>query len=142
MMDCIFCKVIAGEIPGIKVWEDDDVFVFLDIHPLRKWHCLVIPKTHYQDIFDIDERVLQKIIVVWQRIAHAMKKSLWATWVNLINSSWKDAEQSVFHFHLHIVPRYEHDELYMNKRWEANVQSCTSDELQDFAHHLCDCLAS
>ena len=135
-MDCIFCKIIAGEIPTVKVWEDENVFVFLDIHPLRKWHCLIVPKIHYQDVFDIDEQVLQKIISIAKYIAKKMKKSLGATGVNLINASGKGAEQSVFHFHLHLVPRYENDWLKMNDWWETKVQNIDMTELQIIAEKI------
>ncbi len=136
MPDCVFCKIVSGEIPGVKIWEDQDIFVFLDIHPLRKWHCLVIPKVHYQDLFDIDESLLQKIVVVAKKIASFMKNSLGASAVNLINASGKDAEQSVFHFHLHVVPRYPDDGLHMNDWWQTKVQTFSSDELQKIADEI------
>ncbi len=136
MSDCLFCKIVAGEIPSLKIWEDEDVFVFLDIHPLRKWHCLIIPKVHYQDIFDIDETLVQKIMLTAKRLAPGMKRILWASGVNLVNASGKDAEQSVFHFHLHLVPRYENDWLHMNDRWQTKVQNYTTDELQKIADDL------
>lgn len=136
MSDCVFCKIIAGEIPGIKIWEDDDVFIFLDIHPLRKGHCLIVPKNHYQDIFDIDENILQKIARAAKTLADILKNKLGATWVNLINASGKDAEQSVFHFHLHLVPRYENDGLKMNDRRETKVENFTIEELQKIAQQI------
>ncbi len=136
MSDCIFCKIVAGEIPGIKIWEDDDVFIFLDIHPLRKGHCLIVPKNHYQDIFDIDEKILQKIARTAKNMADIFKNKLGATWVNLINASGKDAEQSVFHFHLHLVPRYPNDNLKMNDRRETKIQNFTIEELQKIAQQI------
>lgn len=135
-MDCVFCKIVAGEIPSVKIREDEDVFVFLDIHPLRKWHCLIVPRTHYQDIFDIDEHMLQKITFTAKNIANNVKKSLGATGVNLIHASGQDAEQSVFHFHLHLIPRYKDDWLKMNDRWEQKVQKFTSDELKNVAEQI------
>jgi len=136
MSDCIFCKIVAWEIPSIKIWEDEDVFVFFDIHPLRKGHCLIVPKNHYQDIFDVDEKVLQKIILTAKIIADVFKNNLGATWVNLINASGKDAEQSVFHFHLHLVPRYLNDGLKMNDRRETKVQDIAIEELQKMAQQI------
>ncbi len=136
MSDCVFCKIVAGEIPSIKIWEDENVFVFLDANPLRQWHCLIVPKVHYQDIFDIDEYVLQNIIIVSKYIANIVKRSLGATWVNLIHASWQDAEQSVFHFHLHVVPRYHNDDLYMNDRWTTKIQKFTLDELKNIARNI------
>jgi histidine triad (HIT) family protein len=136
MADCIFCKIVAGEIPSAKIREDEDVFVFLDIHPLRKWHCLILPKFHYQDIFDIDERILQKISSTAKHIANNVKQSLDATGVNLIHASGKDAEQSVWHFHLHLVPRHPNDWLKMNDRRETKVQKFTFDELKNIAEKI------
>lgn len=136
MSDCIFCKIVAGEIPCVKVREDTDLFVFLDIHPLRKWHCLIIPKHHYQDIFDIDDVLLQKIISTAKKIASRMKISLGATWVNLINASGQDAEQSVFHFHLHLVPRYANDGLHMNARRQTKVQNYSVDDMNAIAEEI------
>lgn len=136
MPDCIFCKIVAWEIPSMKIWEDDYVFAFLDIHPLRKWHCLIVPKVHYQDVFDIEEEVLYKISSTAKHIAYRMKTSLGATGVNLINASWKDAEQSVFHFHLHLVPRYANDWLDMNERRATKIQEFTFDELQKIADQI------
>jgi len=70
---------------------------------------LIVPKSHYQDVFDIDERILQKIILTAKNISHTMKESLGVSGVNLVNASGQDAEQSVFHFHLHLIPRYKDD---------------------------------
>src|SRR5487761_638675 len=98
MNDCIFCKIVRGEIDAAKVYEDDDTLSFLDVNPLTKGHCLVIPKKHFENIFDIDKEILQKIISSAKNISEKLKKSLDAPGVNLVNASGKDAEQSVFHF--------------------------------------------
>lgn len=121
MQDCIFCKIIAGQIPSKKVFEDEDVFVFNDIQPLTKGHCLVIPKNHCENIFDINSDVLQKIIIVTQNISLQLKKELGCLGVNIINNSGKTAEQVVGHFHLHIIPRYENDGLNITQWWQSKV---------------------
>ncbi len=136
MSDCVFCKIVAGEISSVKIWEDDYVFVFLDVHPLRKGHCLIIPKLHYQDIFDIDKKTLQYIILTAKNMADIFKNKLGATWVNIINASGKDAEQSVFHFHLHLVPRYPDDWLKINDRRETKLQKIAIEELQKIAQQI------
>ncbi len=111
MENCIFCNIVKGEIEGAKIWEDDDVLALLDIHPLTKGHCLVIPKKHFENIFDIDEEILKKIIVEAKHISGKLKNALSADGIRLSQSNGKAAGQAVFHFHLHIIPRYENDGL-------------------------------
>jgi histidine triad (HIT) family protein len=138
MNDCIFCKIIKGEIPSFKILENNKVFCFLDINPLSRGHILVVPKEHYQDIFDIPEKELQEIISIAKELAHKVKKGLGAQGVNLINASGETAEQSVFHFHLHIVPRYKNDGLEMNKWWQSKAQKMDFGELKNLAEKLKD----
>jgi histidine triad (HIT) family protein len=107
-MDCIFCKIINNEIKSQKVYEDDDVIAILDINPINKGHILVIPKKHYETIFDIDDEVLKKTITVVKKIALALKK-MGAEGVNIVQNNGKAAEQHVFHIHFHVVPRYFND---------------------------------
>lgn len=114
MEGCIFCKIIKGEIPATKIYEDDSVFAFLDIQPLTKGHALVIPKQHAENVFDIDNTVLQNIIVAGKKIASDMQKDLGAVGINFLQSNGKKAGQVVFHYHMHIIPRYENDNLKMN----------------------------
>jgi histidine triad (HIT) family protein len=122
MNDCIFCKIVKGEVPSFKIFENDKVFCFLDINPLTKGHTLVIPKEHHKDIFDIPESDLKEIISVAKKLSGTIKEKLNAEGVNLVNASGEFAEQSVFHFHLHIVPRYKNDGLEMNKWWQSKTQ--------------------
>jgi len=135
-MDCLFCKIAKGEIPSAKIFENENVFAFLDINPLTEGHCLVIPKQHYADIFEIEEDVLKEIIAVAKDIAENAKRNLGATGVQLMNASGKDAEQSVFHFHLHVVPRYENDGLEMNKWWQSKAQNPSQEKLKKIAENL------
>ena len=113
MKDCIFCKIVNKEFDSVKVYEDDDVFAFLDIIPNTTGHTLIIPKTHFENIFDIDEVVLQKIMAVGKKLATNMKTSLRALGVNIASNNGKHTGQVVPHFHLHIIPRYENDGLQM-----------------------------
>src|SRR3989338_8517587 len=99
-MDCIFCKIINGQIPSFKIYEDDHVFSFLDIKPVTKGHALVIPKKHSENIFDIDEESLQKIIVAAKHISEKVKNRLLADGVWLAQSNGVAAGQEVMHFHL------------------------------------------
>lgn len=112
-MDCIFCKIVAGEIPCAKVYEDSDVLVFLDVIPNTIGHALVIPKTHAENVFDIEDTLLQKVMVTGKHLAMQMKKALGATAINLSSNNGKQAGQVVPHFHLHVIPRYENDGLQM-----------------------------
>ena len=136
MEDCLFCKISNGEISSAKIFENDRIFVFLDINPLTKGHCLVVPKAHFENIFDIDEDILKEIISVAKDMAENAKRNLGATGVQLVNASGKDAEQSVFHFHLHVIPRYEGDDLKMNDWWQSKVQNPTQEELLKIAEKL------
>ena len=135
-MDCLFCKISKGEIPSVKIFENDRIFAFLDINPLTKGHCLVIPKQHFKDVFEIDGDTLKEIICVARDIAENAKRNLGATGVQLVNASGKDAEQSVFHFHLHVIPRYEGDDLKMNDWWQSKAQNPSQEELQKTAEKL------
>jgi len=135
-MDCLFCKIVNGEIPSVKIFENEDVFAFLDIGSLTMGHCLVIPKKHFENIFDIDNDTLCKIVSVAKNIAENAKRNLGATGVQLVNASGKDAEQSVFHFHLHVIPRYEGDGLKMNDWWQTKAQHPADEELKKIAEKL------
>ena len=135
-MDCAFCKIVAGQIPSAKIFEDNDVMVFLDINPIAKGHCMVIPKLHFENIFVIDAEVLKKIIIAGKNVTDKLQKALGASGANFIHSSGKDAEQSVFHFHLHVVPRYEHDLLNMHEWWKIKEQHVTVEDLQKLAEEI------
>jgi len=136
MDSCIFCKIIRGHIDSAKVFEDSDALAFLDVNPLTQGHCLVIPKTHRENIFDIPEDTLQKITKTAKDIAKKMKRSLGATGVNLVNASGSDAEQSVPHFHLHVVPRYQNDGLLMNAWWQTKIKKTNIEELKELAKKI------
>lgn len=111
MEDCIFCKIVNNEIPSNKIYEDDLVLAFLDINPMSKGHTLIIPKKHFKDVFEIEENYLERIILVAKKISKKMKDSIGADGVNFYHASGIHAEQSVFHFHLHVVPRRKDDAI-------------------------------
>jgi len=110
MENCIFCKIINKEIPSSIVYEDENVIAFLDISQSTKGHTLVLPKKHYENLLTIDDEELKNIVTIAKRIAASMVDSLGAKGFNLVNNCHEVAGQSVMHFHLHIIPRYEHDE--------------------------------
>ena len=136
MEDCIFCKIVKKELPAFIFYEDEFVIVFLDINPLVEGHTLVVPKKHYESIFDIDEEVLQKIISVSQKMSKRIKEALRVEGVNLINSSGVVAGQSVPHFHLHIIPRREGDEINLASWWRSKVKEVDKEKLKELAERF------
>ena len=115
-MRCVFCEIVAGTAPAIRVYEDDDYLGFLDIRPFTRGHSLVIPKQHSVDLTDTPAPVLAGMLTVGQRIARATRASgLAATGNNVAINDGKSAFQSVFHIHLHVVPRHDGDKLSFAK---------------------------
>jgi len=110
-MDCIFCKIISGELPSAKVYEDEQVVAFLDIHPVRPGHTLVVPKTHCNDLFDCDPEVGAQMIKAAQKVGRAVIKGTGAEGVNFGINSGAAAGQVIFHLHMHVIPRKEGDGL-------------------------------
>lgn len=111
MADCIFCKIGQGQIPCNKVYEDEVVLAFLDTNPASRGHTLVIPKAHFQDLTRTPKDVVAHVFQVAQLIAQACQAQLGATGVNVLTNVGRSAGQSVFHFHVHVVPRYQDDTL-------------------------------
>ncbi len=109
--DCIFCKIVAGELPATIVAEGERTIAFMDIRPASRGHALVIPRAHCTDVHDIDPDDLQAVAVMAQDLATRARDVLGADGVNLLNSSGAAAWQTVFHFHMHVIPRYEGDPL-------------------------------
>jgi histidine triad (HIT) family protein len=109
--DCIFCKIVAGELPATIVDEDERTIAFMDIAPATRGHALVIPRAHSTDLLSVDQQDLGAVALAAQRLAVRMKQRLGAVGVNLMNSCGAAAWQTVFHFHMHVIPRYEHDPL-------------------------------
>jgi histidine triad (HIT) family protein len=136
MENCIFCKIIKGEIPAVKIYEDERVFAFLELNPLAKGHTLLIPKKHSQDIFDIDQKDIESISAAAQKIALRLREVLGAEGVNLVQRSGKAAEQGVFHFHLHIIPRKKGDKIEMDKWWFEKAEAASLEDLQAAAKKI------
>jgi histidine triad (HIT) family protein len=109
--DCIFCKILAGELPAQIVDEDEHTIAFMDIAPATRGHALVIPRVHSTDLLSIEAEDLSAVATAAQRLAARAKERLGADGVNLLNSCGASAWQSVFHFHMHVIPRYEDDPL-------------------------------
>lgn len=105
--DCIFCKLAGGIIPTVSLYEDDDFRVILDAGPASRGHALILPKQHYQDICELDESVGAKVLGLAARIGKAMKIGLGCAGFNLVQNNGEAAGQTVMHFHMHVIPRYE-----------------------------------
>ena len=105
--DCIFCKIANGEIPSETIYEDEMFRVILDLGPAARGHALILPKKHYKDICELDEETAAKVLPLAARIGNAMKKSLGCAGFNVVQNNGKEAGQTVFHFHVHLIPRYE-----------------------------------
>ncbi|MGT2636353.1 HIT family protein [Streptococcus ratti] len=106
MDNCIFCKIIAGDIPSSKIYEDEDVLAFLDISQATVGHTLLIPKEHVRNALSMDEKSAAKLFARIPKIARALKKATKADGLNIINNNEEAAGQTVFHAHVHLVPRF------------------------------------
>ncbi len=111
MQNCIFCKVAKGEAPSWTIYENESTYAYLDINPVSRYHTLVIPKKHYQDIFDIEEADLQDLIATVKKVSTYYKEHLGLEDIQIISNSGAAAQQTVFHLHFHIVPRHHGDNL-------------------------------
>jgi histidine triad (HIT) family protein len=111
--DCIFCKVLAGEIPGERVYEDDHAIAVMDINPWTRGHAVVFPRKHAANLFEIEDGELERVAVAAKRVATAMKDRLACDGVNLFQSNGAAAWQTIFHLHVHVIPRYEGDPLQL-----------------------------
>jgi histidine triad (HIT) family protein len=109
--DCIFCKILAGELPGTIVAEDERTITFMDINPATRGHALIIPREHTRDLLSIDPDELAACAQAAQRYAQRAREVLRPDGINVLNSCGRAAWQTVFHFHLHVIPRYEDDPL-------------------------------
>ena len=110
MHDDVFCKIVRGEIPCYKIYEDQDVLAFLDISQVTKGHALVIPKEHYDNFLSVPQEVMHKVMDVAQRIGQVQISMMGAKGVNILTNCYEAAGQSVKHFHVHVIPRYDEED--------------------------------
>lgn len=118
-MDCIFCKIACGEIPSNTVYEDADFRVILDAAPANPGHCLVLPKKHGANIFELDNELVAAAHSLAAKIASAVKKAVNADGINIIQNNGAAAGQSVNHYHVHIVPRFKDDGVQLNSEGKS-----------------------
>ena len=109
--DCIFCKIAAGEIPSRKIYEDSDLIAIMDLNPTSKGHSLIIPKEHCTNIYDIDEDIAAKVMKTAKKLATKMTVALNCDGFNLLQNNGETAGQTMFHFHMHLIPRYKEDQV-------------------------------
>lgn len=107
MENCIFCKIVAGDIPSMRVYEDENCIATLDIGPASEGHTLIIPKQHFKDLTEMDEELLGKLLVVAKKIGMLQMERLGAVGFNIVQNNGVAAGQTVMHFHIHVIPRYE-----------------------------------
>lgn len=108
-MDCIFCKIAAGEIPSATLYEDEDFRVILDLGPAARGHALILPKAHYAGLCEIPEELAAKAMILAKKIVSAGRKALRCDGYNIVQNNGEAAGQTVFHFHIHVIPRYTGD---------------------------------
>ena len=130
--DCIFCKIIRGEIPSFKLYEDDLTYAFMDINPLNDGHALVIPKYHAENIYATPDEWFGPTMSTVRRIASAVNKVVQPEGINLLQANGPGAKQSVFHLHMHVIPRYADDGAGMN--WE--MKHGDMDAIGDLAEQI------
>jgi histidine triad (HIT) family protein len=130
--DCLFCSILAGDVPAQMVDEDEHTVAFMDINPWTRGHALVIPRNHSRNLYDVPEDDMSQTLSAAKRLAIRMKERLGCDGVNLLNSSEPAAWQTVFHFHVHVIPRYDDDPLKLPTR----PQQADQDELAQVAEQL------
>ena len=130
--DCIFCAIVSGDAPATKVDEDEHTIAFMDIHPWTRGHALVIPREHHTNLYDIPEDQLAAVHNAAKRLAIKVRDTLDADGVNVLQSTERAAWQTVFHFHVHVIPRYEDDPLELPVKPEEGDM----DEIKKIAEQL------
>ncbi len=115
-MDCIFCKIAHGEIPSATLYEDDAFRVILDVGPASRGHALILPKEHAKDLYSLSEETASKVLVLAKKMASKMSEALGCDGLNLVQNNGEIAGQTVFHFHMHLIPRYKGDDVKIGWR--------------------------
>ncbi|EWS35037.1 TPA: HIT family protein [Staphylococcus aureus] len=136
MSETIFGKILTGEIPSFKVYEDDYVYAFLDISQVTKGHTLLIPKKASANIFETDEETMKHIGAALPKVANAIKRTFNPDGLNIIQNNGEFADQSVFHIHFHLIPRYENDIDGFGYKWETHEDILDNDAKQQIAEQI------
>lgn len=136
MSETIFGKILTGEIPSFKVYEDGYVYAFLDISQVTKGHTLLIPKKASANIFETDEETMKHIGAALPKVANAIKRAFNPDGLNIIQNNGESADQSVFHIHFHLIPRYENDIDGFGYKWETHEDILDNDAKQQIAEQI------
>lgn len=137
--DCIFCKIVSGEVDSSFIYDDEDVIAFLDIHPINLGHTLIIPKKHVTNIYDISSRALQMIARVSQALAIKIKKVLKPDGISIFQMNERGGDQDIMHYHVHVIPRYEGDwfgEEIMKAIKKQQITNPTREKLNSIAKKI------
>jgi len=132
MSDCLFCKIIEGSVPSRKVFENDDCYAFLDIFPAAKGHTLVIPKQHFTDIHEADAQSYALVAAAAKEVADLLHAKLGSDGTTIFQMNREAGWQTVFHLHMHVIPRWEGDSLH--KPWD--IAAATDEQLTEVLHLL------
>lgn len=116
--DCIFCKIANGEIPSATLYEDEDFRVILDLSPASKGHALILPKEHASNIYELPDELAAKAMVVAKKVGTVLREGLKCDGLNIVQNNGEPAGQTVFHFHMHLIPRYEGDNVRVKVTWD------------------------
>lgn len=130
--DCIFCKIANGEIPSRTLYEDEDFRVILDMAPATKGHALILPKNHFANLYELPDELAGKAMVLAKKMASVITEKFHCDGFNLVQNNGEYAGQTIFHFHLHLIPRFEGD----NQKILWNTTSPTAEELDDILREL------
>ena len=133
---CVFCAIVGGKAPAERVFEDDAVIAIMDVHPATEGHILVLPKQHARDIWDIDEAAAESCMAASVRVAQMIRDALHPAGINLVHATGAAAWQTVFHFHIHLVPRYEGDGLV--QPWTFRKSAADRSTLKETAERIRD----
>lgn len=131
--NCIFCKIIGDEIPSTTLYEDENFRVIMDISPAAKGHAIMISKKHFANIFELDEATASKSMVLASKIAKAMKDELKCDGINILQNNGEAAGQTVFHFHIHLIPRFKDDSVTITWRqgsYEEGEANATAEAIR------------
>ncbi|MBD1380705.1 HIT family protein [Metabacillus arenae] len=135
MSNCIFCKIVNGEIPSSKVFENEHVVAFLDIGQVTKGHTLVVPKVHKENIYELTPELARNLFEVVPKISSSIKEQFNPIGLNLLNNNGEKAGQSIFHYHMHIIPRYGKGDGF-GAVWKTHENEYTPEKLQEIAQTI------
>lgn len=134
--DCVFCRILEGQEEVTFVYRDIDVSAFLDIHPLFEGHTLVIPNEHYRDVSDVKPELIAEVMKVAQAVSKLMIDNLGAEGINIMHSTGRSAGQTIYHFHVHVLPRRVGDDTGFERWWFSRSHKASREELQQVAKRL------